>query len=76
MFVDDMIWGGKSMSNSVINKFKTFFHVGAENKKAFTFDSINIRQKKDMSISLDQQKYAESLNTILLNQEQLLDNHQ
>ena len=33
-------------------------------------------RKKDMSISLDQQKYAESLNTILLNQEQLLDNHQ
>lgn len=64
------------MSNSVINKFKIFFHVAVENQKAFTFDSINIRQKKDMSISLDQQKYAESLNTISLNNEQLLDPHQ
>lgn len=42
------------MSNSVINKFKIFFHEAVENEKAFTFDSINIRQKKDMSISLDQ----------------------
>ena len=43
--------------------FKTIFVVEAENNKAFTYVGINIKQKEDMSISIDQQTYAESLKT-------------
>ena len=43
LFVDDIMWVGKPIFNSAINKFKTIFHVGAENDKAFTYVSIYIK---------------------------------
>ena len=52
-----------------------------ENDGAFTHVDINIKQKEDMSINTDYielsttQTYAESLKTLPLNKEQLLDPH-
>ena len=76
LFVENIIWAGKSIFHSVIHKFKTIFHVGLENDKAFTHIGITIKQEDDMLISTDQETYAESLKTIPLNKEQLLDPHQ
>lgn len=77
-----IIWAGHNITssghnifNSVIIKFKTIF-VGPENDKAFTYIGINIKQKGYMSISIDQHTYAESLKSMPLNKEQLLDHHQ
>ena len=48
----------------------------AENDKtftSFTHVAINIKQKEDLSISIDQHMHAESLKTIPMNKEQLSD---
>ena len=47
--------------------------MGAENSEAFTYIGINIKQNPDMSITVDQQNYTNSLNLIPLTKEQTLE---
>ena len=71
LFVDDIIRTGKPHYTNIINKFKNIFHVGTKNPHAFTYVGINIRQNKDMSITIDPQSYTGSINIIPLNREQV-----
>ena len=66
-FVDDMIWGGTELFfNTVIQKFKNTFQIGAEHLTAFTYLGLNIKQNADFSIDVDQTSYTHSINTIPL----------
>ena len=73
LFVDGIIWAGKPIFNNIIERFKKIFHIGAENSEAFTYIGINIKQNPDMSITIDQQNYTNSLNLIPLTKEQTLE---
>ena len=75
LFVDDIIWAGKPTFTSVIEKFKIIFRMGKETSEAFTYIGINIKQNDDMSITIDQENYTNSLNLISLTKEQILDPH-
>ena len=75
LFVDDIIWAGKPTFTSVIEKLKIIFRMGKETNEAFTYIGINIKQNDDMSITIDQENYTNSLNLISLTKEQILDPH-
>ena len=67
-FVDDIIWGGTQyFFDTVIQKFKSTFQIGAEHFQAFTYLGLNIKQNADFSIDVDQTNYISSINPIPLN---------
>ena len=54
LFVDNLIWAGKSTFTNIIDKFRKTFQIGTEFSKTFTYVGINIRQNKDLSITINQ----------------------
>ena len=76
LFVNSIISAGKPIFKSASNRFQSIVHVRAENDKAFTYLGINIKQKEDMLISIDQHTCAESLKNIPQNKDELSDPHQ
>ena len=69
-FVDDMIWGGTEyFFETVIKNFKSTFQIGAEHFAAFTYLGLNIKQKDDFSIDVDQTSYINSISPILLDKD-------
>ena len=71
LFVDSTVWAGKPIFNSVIDKLRASFMWEMKNDKAFTYVGISIKHKEDMLISIDQHTYAESLEIIPLNKDEL-----
>ena len=61
-FVDDMIYGGnKEFEEIITGSLKTVFDIGTENQKAFSYVGINICQREDRSIMIDQHSYISSI---------------
>lgn len=75
LFVDDFLWGGKPSFKPIIDKFKQIFMVGSEKQGIFDYIGIHVEQNPDMSITLNQRSYIESLNIIPLTQDQLSNIH-
>ena len=61
-FVDDMIYGGtNNLQDTIIGHLKTTFEISSEHHQAFTYIGINIKQKKDKSITVDQETYINQI---------------
>ena len=69
IFVDDILWEGNSELLQIMQKLKTIFQVGLENRKSFTYVGINTKQNDDFSITVDQHAYAESIQPIPVTRE-------
>ena len=69
--VDDFIWGGTDkFENEVISKIRSVFKVGKESTETFQFCGIDLFSDGE-STYMSQDKYAESLKTIQLNEVRL-----
>ena len=75
LFVDDLLWAGKPSFIQIIKQFKLIFHIGSENSSTFKYIGINLEQKDDMSIEIDQTSYTESINLIPLTKQQSSNTH-
>lgn len=53
LLVDNLIQAGKPTFSNIINKFRKTFHIGTKNSKTFPYVGINIKQSKDMSITVN-----------------------
>lgn len=63
--VDDFIWGGiKNFEEDVIEKVRNEFLVGREEERSFSYVGLEIKQREDGVITLDQNKYAANITTI------------
>ena len=62
-FVDDLLWEGNTKSETIINKLKQIFRIGAENKQIFEHISINLQQKSDFSLTISQKDYIDSISS-------------
>ena len=76
-FVDDEIWGGTdTFKKLVVDKLYEKFEVGSTHKKIFSFLGIYLHQQEDMSIVIDQNSFASSLNPIEVSAERLSRKHE
>ena len=72
--VDDIQWGGTQLfKKSVIDIIGKIFSISKTNSKAFKYVGINMIQKTDGSVEMEQQDYAASLSDIELNSDDLVD---
>ena len=62
-----MIETGKPNFTNIINKFENIFHKGTYNRQIFKYLGVNVKQNEDLSITVDQQSYTDSINFIPLN---------
>ena len=64
-YVDDMMYGGtKLFISDVITPLHQVITMGERNYQAFSYIGVNLVQKPDMTIYLDQKEYVGSLTTI------------
>lgn len=76
LFVDDLLWAGVPKFSETISKLRLIFQIGAEYEKCFTYIGININQNDhDMSISIDQSTYTNTINIIPLTREDIINPH-
>lgn len=59
-----------------IHRIKKVFQIRAENQSTFYYVGIHFKQNADISITVSQCSYIESLNLIFLTKEQLSNIHQ
>ena len=76
-FVDDVLWSGaKVFETSVIDKLRNEFDVSLEQNTLFSYIGINCKQNEDMSITIDQLSYIDSIKEIDIKPERLLEKNQ
>ena len=72
--VDDIVWGGTNeFRDSVIAKVCQVFQISKKCTQAFQYIGINMSQKDDGSIHIDQSSYANRLSFIELSPEAISD---
>ena len=72
-FVDDQLWGGSEwFERHVIDKLRHIFKIGCEHSSAFKYIGIDLVQKSDFSICINQGSYVESLEPISLDRSRKL----
>ena len=76
-YVDDQVWGGtEKFAKEVIKKLVNTFSISSENSTAFQYIGINTKQKKNMSIQIDQNHYAASLKDIAISESRRQQKHE
>ena len=64
-FVDDQLWGGtKNFEENVIDKLRHIFNVGCEHSSAFKYIGIDLVQRSNFSIFINQESYIKSIEPI------------
>ena len=64
-FVDDQLWGGSyNFENEVIKKLRNIFDINYEHSSAFKYIGIDLKQGQNGYISIDQDSYMKSVNSI------------
>ena len=71
LFVDELLWGGKSLFTKTIQKLKVIFQVGSENQKSFTYICINLKKNQEHSIIINQIVFTETIQLISVTKEQI-----
>ena len=67
---DDMIWGGNQyFKGTIITKLKEIFNFGLEEKEAFTYTGIGLKQNSDFILKIGQNPYINSIQEIALSKE-------
>ena len=73
-FVDDMIHGGNQhFENMIIGSIKKRFIIGTENNGLFDFVGIGERQNSDMSITVNQSSYINTIQELTVDKTKDLD---
>ena len=67
-FVDAVLWGRITKFETIINKLKQLFHIGAEHKQIFEYIGIKLEQKSDFSITIIKKDYIDSIFPVTLTQ--------
>ena len=65
-FIEDVLWGGNTEFETIINKLKQVFHIGTEHKQIFAYIFIRLEQKSDFSITITQIDYIGSISPATL----------
>ena len=60
----DVLWVGNSKFETIINKLKQVYCIGAEHKHIFEYISIKLEQKADFSITITQKDYIDSISPV------------
>ena len=67
--VDDGLFAGNEFFHKQINKLESQFPFGSRKKKDFVFIGLQIHQKEDFSITVDQTQYVKDINPIQIDKE-------
>ena len=71
-FVDDVLWGGNTDFENIVNKLKQIFHISSENKQVFDYTGIKQEQRRsDFSIVITQKDYIDTINPVEWNKDDL-----
>ena len=69
-FVDDQLWGGSSdFETKVIKNLRTIFDIHYEHSSAFKYVGIDLKQYIDGSISNNQERDLQSINTLIIDRD-------
>lgn len=72
LHVDDFLWAGNDMFFSeVIVPFRKIFKISKEESQCFSYIGIQLHQRSNNHIAINQKQYSESILPIPLNKEQL-----
>ena len=70
--VDDFCWGGtENFRDSIIRSLKKFFPIGTESEQSFTYLGLNITQKQNFNITLDQIQLIHEIKSVEIPRERL-----
>ena len=67
--VDDGLFAGDEFFHKQINKLESQFPFRSRKKKDFVFTGLQIHQKEDFSITVDQTQYVKDINPIQIDKE-------
>ena len=70
-FVDDVLWGGNTEFENIVNKLKQIFHISSEHKQVFNYIGIKLEQRSDFSIVITQKDYIDTINPVELSKDDL-----
>ena len=63
-FVDDILLGGDTKFTETVSKLHQTFHIGAELTQTFDIIGIHLEENNDLSITIHQTEYIDSINEI------------
>ena len=73
--VDDFCWGGtENFKDSIIRSLKNIFPIGTESEQSFRHLGLNITQKQNFNITLDQIQFIHEIKSVEIPQERLKNN--
>ena len=70
-FVDDVLWGGNTEFENIVNKLKQIFHISSEHKQVFDYIGIKLEQRSDFSKVITQKNYIDTINPVKLSKDDL-----
>ena len=70
-FIDDVLWGGNTEFENIVNKLKQIFYISSEHKQVFNYIGIKLEQRSDFSIVITQKDYINTINPVELNKDDL-----
>ena len=69
-FVDDVLWGGNTEFENIVNKLKQIFYISSEHI-TLHYIEIKLEQRSDFSIVITQKEYIHTINPVELNEDDL-----
>lgn len=63
-FVDNILLGGDTKFTETVSKLHQTFHIGAELTQTFDIIGIHLEENNDLSITIHQTEYIDSINEI------------
>ena len=62
-FVDDVLWGGNTEFENIVNKLKQIFYISSEHI-TLHYIEIKLEQRSDFSIVITQKEYIHTINPV------------
>ena len=69
-FVDNVLWGGNTEFENIVNKLKQIFYISSEHT-TLHYNEIKLEQRSDFSIVITQKEYIHTINPAELNEDDL-----
>ena len=70
-FVDDVLWGGDTKFENIVNKLKQMLYISSEYKQVFDYIGTKLEQRSDFSKIITQKDYIDIINPVKLNKDDL-----
>ena len=62
-FVDNVLWGGNTEFENIVNKLKQIFYISSEHT-TLHYNEIKLEQRSDFSIVITQKEYIHTINPV------------